>query len=215
MSSTPLLEGKNIHFQYGDEVIFDQFNFKINKGDRIVLRGDSGSGKTTLFRLILGFESLQQGEILFKGNTLKEPKTIRDLRKNSAWLPQDLNIGTGSVNEVILFPFTFQAHRKSQPDQSQIESTLRDLGLNPDEILLKSYSDLSTGQRQRVGLAISVLLNQPFILLDEPTSALDRESKSKAADLLLNQNDRTVLSTSHDPFWVNRCDTVIDLNKGS
>jgi ABC-type bacteriocin/lantibiotic exporter with double-glycine peptidase domain len=215
MSSTPLLEGKNIHFQYGDEVIFDQFNFKINKGDRIVLRGDSGSGKTTLFRLILGFESLQQGEILFKGNTLKEPKTIRDLRKNSAWLPQDLNIGTGSVNEVILFPFTFQAHRKSQPDQSQIESTLRDLGLNPDEILLKSYLDLSTGQRQRVGLAISVLLNQPFILLDEPTSALDRESKSKAADLLLNQNDRTVLSTSHDPFWVNRCDTVIDLNKGS
>jgi ABC-type bacteriocin/lantibiotic exporter with double-glycine peptidase domain len=215
MSSTPLLEGKNIHFQYGDEVIFDQFNFKINKGDRIVLRGDSGSGKTTLFRLILGFESLQQGEILFKGNTLKEPKTIRDLRKNSAWLPQDLNIGTGSVNEVILFPFTFQAHRKSQPDQSQIESTLRDLGLNPDEILLKSYLDLSTGQRQRVGLAISVLLNQPFILLDEPTSALDRESKSKAADLLLKQNDRTVLSTSHDPFWVNRCDTVIDLNKGS
>jgi ABC-type bacteriocin/lantibiotic exporter with double-glycine peptidase domain len=215
MSSTPLLEGKNIHFQYGDEVIFDHFNFKINKGDRIVLRGDSGSGKTTLFRLILGFESLQQGEILFKGNTLKEPKTIRDLRKNSAWLPQDLNIGTGSVNEVILFPFTFQAHRKSQPDQSQIESTLRDLGLNPDEILLKSYLDLSTGQRQRVGLAISVLLNQPFILLDEPTSALDRESKSKAADLLLKQNDRTVLSTSHDPFWVNRCDTVIDLNKGS
>jgi ABC-type bacteriocin/lantibiotic exporter with double-glycine peptidase domain len=215
MSSTPLLEGKNIHFQYGDEVIFDQFNFKINKGDRIVLRGDSGSGKTTLFRLILGFESLQQGEILFKGKTLKEPKTIRELRKNSAWLPQDLNIGTGSVNEVILFPFTFQAHRKSQPDQSQIESTLRDLGLNPDEILLKSYLDLSTGQRQRVGLAISVLLNQPFILLDEPTSALDRESKSKAADLLLKQNDRTVLSTSHDPFWVNRCDTVIDLNKGS
>ncbi len=215
MSSTPLLEGKNIHFQYGDEVIFDHFNFKINKGDRIVLRGDSGSGKTTLFRLILGFESLQQGEILFKGNTLKEPKTIRDLRKNSAWLPQDLNIGTGSVNEVILFPFTFQAHRKSQPDQSQIESTLRDLGLNPDEILLKSYLDLSTGQRQRVGLAISVLLNQPFILLDEPTSALDRESKSKAADLLLKQNDRTVLSTSHDPFWVDRCDTVIDLNKGN
>jgi ABC-type bacteriocin/lantibiotic exporter with double-glycine peptidase domain len=175
MSSTPLLEGKNIHFQYGDEVIFDQFNFKINKGDRIVLRGDSGSGKTTLFRLILGFESLQQGEILFQGKSLKHPKTIRELRKNSAWLPQDLNIGTGSVNEVILFPFTFQAHRKSQPDQSQIESTLRDLGLNPDEILLKSYLDLSTGQRQRVGLAISVLLNQPFILLDEPTSALDRE----------------------------------------
>src|SRR6056297_518078 len=215
MSSIPLLEGKNIHFQYGDEVIFDDFNFRINKGNRVVLKGDSGSGKTTLFRLVLGFESLQHGDILFKGNSLKDPKTIRELRKNSAWLPQDLNIGTGSVNEVILFPFTFQAHKKSKPNQSKIESTLRDFGLNPDEILQKSYSDLSTGQRQRVGLAISVMLNQPFILLDEPTSALDRESKTKAAELLLNQNGRTVLSTSHDPFWVNRCDTVINLSKRS
>jgi len=215
MSSIPLLEGKNIHFQYGDEVIFDDFNFRIDKGDRVVLKGDSGSGKTTLFRLVLGFESLQHGDILFKGNSLKDPKTIRELRKNSAWLPQDLNIGTGSVNEVILFPFTFQAHKKSKPHQSKIKSTLLDLGLNPDEILQKSYSDLSTGQRQRVGLAISVMLNQPFILLDEPTSALDHDSKTKAADLLLNQDERTVLSTSHDPFWVDRCDTVIDLSKRS
>ena len=213
MSSKSLLEGKNIHFQYGDEVIFDHFNFRINKGDRVVLKGDSGSGKTTLFRLILGFESLQQGDILFQGNSLKDPKTIRELRKNSAWLPQDLNIGTGFVNEVILFPFTFQAHKKNKPHQSKIESTLRDLGLNPNEILQKSYSDLSTGQRQRVGLAITVMLNQPFILLDEPTSALDHDSKTKAANLLLNQNNRTVLSTSHDPFWVERCEKVIDLNQ--
>ncbi|MDZ7758008.1 ABC transporter ATP-binding protein [Rhodohalobacter sp.] len=213
MSSTPLLEGKNIHFQYGDEVIFDNFNFRIDKGDRVVLKGDSGSGKTTLFRLILGFESLQQGEILYQGNSLKEPETIRNLRKSSSWLPQDLNIGTGLVKDVILFPFTFQAHKKNEPDQSKIESTLHDFGLNPDEILQKSYSDLSTGQRQRVGLAICVMLNQSFILLDEPTSALDHDSKAKAADLLLNQNSRTVLSTSHDSFWVERCEKVIDLNQ--
>jgi len=213
MSSTPLLEGKNIHFKYGDEVIFDDFNFRIDKGDRVVLKGDSGSGKTTLFRLILGFESLQQGEILYQGNSLKEPETIRALRKSSSWLPQDLNIGTGLVKDVILFPFTFQAHKENEPDQSKIESTLRDFGLNPDEILQKSYSDLSTGQRQRVGLAICVMLNQSFILLDEPTSALDHDSKAKAADLLLNQNSRTVLSTSHDSFWVERCEKVIDLNQ--
>ena len=213
MSSTPLLEGKNIHFKYGDEVIFDDFNFRIDKGDRVVLKGDSGSGKTTLFRLILGFESLQQGEILYQGNSLKEPETIRALRKSSSWLPQDLNIGTGLVKDVILFPFTFQTHKNKEPEQSKIESTLRDFGLNPDEILQKSYSDLSTGQRQRVGLAICVMLNQSFILLDEPTSALDHDSKAKAADLLLNQNSRTVLSTSHDSFWVERCEKVIDLNQ--
>jgi len=213
MSSTPLLEGKDIHFRYGDEVIFDDFNFRIDKGDRVVLKGDSGSGKTTLFRLILGFESLQEGDVLYKGNSLREAEIIRKLRKSSAWLPQDLNIGTGLVKDVILFPFTFQVHKKNEPDQSKIESTLCDIGLNPDEILQKSFSDLSTGQRQRIGLAICVMLNQPFILLDEPTSALDHDSKTKVADLLLNQNNRTVLSTSHDPFWVERCEKVIDLNQ--
>ncbi|WP_069130276.1 ABC transporter ATP-binding protein [Rhodohalobacter halophilus] len=212
MSSTPLLEGRNIHFRYGDEVIFENFNFVIHKGDKVVLKGESGSGKTTLFRLILGFESLQQGDILYQGESLKNPETIRNLRKNSSWLPQDLNIGTGLVEDVILFPFTFQAHKKIKPNQSAIEATLQNFGLTPDEILQKSYSDLSTGQRQRIGLAICVLLNQPFILLDEPTSALDHDSKSKAADLLLNQNKRTLLSTSHDPFWVERCEKVIDLN---
>ena len=211
MSSTPLLEGKNIHFRYGDEVIFDDFNLRIDKGDRVVLKGDSGSGKTTLFRLILGFESLQKGELFFQGESLKNPETIRKLRKSSSWLPQDLNIGTGLVIDVILFPFTFQAHKESKPDQAKIESTLKDFGLNPDEILQKSFQDLSTGQRQRIGLAISIILNQPFILLDEPTSALDYDSKTKAAELLLKQNNRTVISTSHDPFWVERCEKVIDL----
>lgn len=216
MDSTPLLEGKDIYFRYGDEVIFDGFNFKIEKGDQIVLKGDSGSGKTTLFRLILGFESIQQGDILYRGESLKEnPERIQTLRKNSSWLPQDLNIGTGTVDQVILFPFTFHIHKENRPQNSKIKSTLSELGLNPDEILHKRFSDLSTGQRQRIGLALCVLLNQSFILLDEPTSALDEDSKTRAADLLLGQNNRTVLSTSHDPFWLERCEKVIDLTDKS
>jgi ABC-type bacteriocin/lantibiotic exporter with double-glycine peptidase domain len=71
--------------------------------------------------------------------------------------------------------------------------------------------DLSTGQRQRVGLAICHFLDKPLLLLDEPTSALDLVSKRKVADLLINP-DRTIISTSHDPFWVDLADNVIELN---
>lgn len=215
MSRTPLIEGKEISFRYGDEVVFRDFSFQINEGDRVVLQGDSGSGKTTLFRLILGFEKLQQGDITFRGESIKgNPEIIKRLRKNSSWLPQDLNVGTGSVTDVISFPFTFRAHKEKRPDQSRIEEILKSFGLLPGEVLDKSFADLSTGQRQRIGLSLCILLDQPFILLDEPTSALDLDSKKRAAKQLLDQPGKTVLSTSHDPFWVERCNTVIDLNKG-
>lgn len=203
-----LLEGKNIYFSYGDEVIFDDFSFELNKGEKLALKGESGSGKSTLFRLILGFEYPEEGEFLYKNSVLNE-ENIQSFRKETGWLPQDLNIGEGSVKEVIHYPFQFRFSSKSLPDDNTIIEGLNNLGLDAD-LLKKTFSDLSTGQRQRIGVLICVLLDKPLMLLDEPTSALDRESKEKLADLQL-KNNRTILSTSHDPFWIDRCDRVIEL----
>lgn len=203
-----ILEGKNIHFHYGDEIIFDDFSFKLQKGEKLVLKGESGSGKSTLFRLILGFEQPDSGTFFYKDSELSNER-IRLLRKDTAWLPQDLNIGEGTVEKVIHFPFTFKSTQRDKPDEESITRLLNDLGLE-SEILAKTFSDLSTGQRQRIGVLISLMMDKDLFLLDEPTSALDRESKKKLADLLLT-NDRTILSTSHDPFWVERCDRVIEL----
>lgn len=211
MGSDKLLEGKNLHFSYGDETIFNFFSFSVRPGDRLVLKGESGSGKTTLFRLILGFETPDGGKIRFK-NCASGPDTYRSLRRESAWLPQDLNIGAGSVNQVISYPFTFKTNRDQTPSASKIESIAGELGL-ANGLLQKSYSDLSTGQRQRVGISLCVLLNKSLLLLDEPTSALDEASKQKAIDLLFENRDRTILSTSHDPFWIERCTRVIDLDQ--
>lgn len=210
MDSEHLLEGRQIRFSYGDETIFDSFSFSVQPGERIALKGESGSGKTTLFRLILGFENPEKGEIRFKENN-SGPESYQTLRKESAWLPQDLNIGTGSLNDIIHFPFTFKTNQTQLPTDTKIESMLRDLGL-ASELLTKSYSDLSTGQRQRAGIALCILLNKPFLLLDEPTSALDEASKQKAVDLLFQEKSRTIISTSHDPFWIDRCSRVINLD---
>lgn len=202
-----LLEGRNIDFKYGDEIIFEDFSFELKKGEKLVLKGESGSGKSTLFQLILGFESPDNGEFYYDGSALKN-ETLTSFRKETCWLPQDLNIGEGSVDEVIHTPFGFK-NASTQPNQDNIISLLNNLGLGAD-ILGKTFSDLSTGQRQRIGILICILLDKPLMLLDEPTSALDRESKEKLADLLL-KSDRTILSTSHDPFWVERCDRIIGI----
>lgn len=204
-----LLQGKNIHFSYGDEVIFDDFSFGLNKGEKLVLKGESGSGKSTLFRLILGFEYPEKGKILYKDSVLNK-ENIQSFRKKTGWLPQDLNIGEGSVKDVIEYPFQFKSASKNKPVEKEVINILHELGLDED-VLKKTFSDLSTGQRQRIGILISVLMDKELMLLDEPTSALDRDSKEKLSDLLLN-SDRTILSTSHDPFWVERCDRHIEMN---
>lgn len=204
-----ILEGQNIHFSYDDEIIFDDFSFELKKGEKLVLKGESGSGKSTLFRLILGFESPEKGIFLYKESELNS-ENIQSFRKNTSWLPQDLNIGEGSVKDVIHYPFHFKSSSHNIPDKEQIIDLLNGTGLEAD-ILKKNFSDLSTGQRQRVAIIICVLMDKELYLLDEPTSALDRDTKEKIADLLLT-DDRTILSTSHDPFWVDRCDRVIEMN---
>jgi len=203
-----VLEGRNIYFTYGDEVIFNDFSFDLKKGEKLVLKGESGSGKSTLFRLILGFEQPDRGSFIFNNSELTS-KNIHAFRKKTSWLPQDLNVGTGSVKEVILYPFQLKANSTKQPTVDEISRKLIDLGLETD-ILEKTFSDLSTGQRQRIGILICLLLDKELLLLDEPTSALDKKSKEKLVDLLL-KTERTVLSTSHDPFWVKRCDRVIEM----
>jgi len=208
-----LLQADNINFSYGDETIFDGFSIAVERGERIVLKGESGGGKSTLMRLLLGFERPDIGSLTYKGEPL-QGKHLKTFRKECAWLPQDLNIGTGRVEDVIRFPFRFKHSGNPVPDEKQILDILSNLGLERD-ILQKDFTDLSTGQRQRVGIALCILLDKPVFLLDEPTSALDEASKEKAADHIFSDPDRTILSTSHDSFWIDKCDRIIDLDSSS
>ena len=209
MNSDTLFKLSDIRFSYDSEQLFDGLNLLINQREKVVIKGESGSGKTTLFRLLLGFETPDKGSISFKGSVYTDT-IIRTMRKEVVWLPQDLNLGTGKTAELMDFIFEFQSNSQNKHSRPEIIDTLEALGLEAGT-LASNFSELSTGQRQRIGLACCLLLNRKVILLDEPTSALDLESKRKVAELLLN-NDRTVISTSHDPWWVEKCDRVIELN---
>jgi ABC-type bacteriocin/lantibiotic exporter with double-glycine peptidase domain len=206
--SSELFSIQNIYFRYDEESIFEDFSVEIKQGEKVAIKGESGSGKTTLFRLFLGFEHPEKGSILYQGEPYST-ENIHKLRKEVAWLPQDLNLGAGITSELVDFIFEFQHNISSKPSRAKLLETLEKLGLGK-ETLDSKFSDLSTGQRQRVGLATCYLLKKKVMLLDEPTSALDEQSKQKVADLIL-QDDMTIISTSHDPWWVERCDRVIEL----
>lgn len=200
------IKADSLTIRYGSETVMRDFSFEIPPKKHTVFKGDSGSGKSTLLKALLHFVKPVEGKLNVGDHT-----SIRSLRKYTAWLPQDLNLGEGTVEEMMRVPFSFSANRTISPEKSRIVDTLNKLGLAKTS-LDKPYRNLSTGQRQRVGLALCHLLDKPVILLDEPTAALDQTSKQKVADLLLgSSSDRTVISTSHDPDWLTTADHVIEL----
>lgn len=205
--SAPSLTCRNLSFGYKENaLLFESFNMTLTPGERVALKGSSGIGKSTLFRLILGFLTPSGGEIDYRGNPWSQT-----IRKETGWLPQELLLGEGNVREILLRPFEFRHNREIQPDRESIQKVLESLNL--DETLLdQSWSMLSTGQKQRMGMVSVLLLQRSLLLLDEPTSALDEVSKAKLAGLLFRDRAKTILSTSHDPWWLKRCDRVIDLD---
>lgn len=202
---------KNVSFTYQNEsdTLVKSCSFELKRGEKLVIKGESGTGKTTIFRLIHGFEKPDSGKILYEGKELNLA-TVQELRRKSAWLPQDLNLGSGPVREVLYFPFEFSANQNSKPDEEKLKNTFKKLGLEAS-LLDKNFADLSTGQRQRAGVALCYLLDKPLMLLDEPTSALDKASKQKVIDLLFNNGKKTILSTSHDPYWIEQCNKIVEI----
>lgn len=206
MTQQPLISCTNLHLSIGGATILRDLTFDIPPGKHTVLQGESGAGKTTLLKLLLGFLKPTSGDIRFHGDI-----DTGNIRHHTAWLPQDLDLGAGKVEELMQKPFSFKHNQSKRPGRQGVVSTLDQLGLS-EQILDQSFQTLSTGQRQRVGLGICHLLDKPLLLLDEPTSALDKASKQRIASLLLAHTNKTVISTSHDPFWVGRADHIISLN---
>lgn len=206
-----MIEFRNINLSFGNEHVLDHFNMDIKKNQKVVIRGSSGIGKSTIINLILGFIKPDSGEIIWKDKRVSDDN-IHQIRSQFAWLPQDFKFGSGSVKEVILFPFQFRRNRTLIPDDETIITSLTKVSLD-ETILKKKFADISEGQKQRIGLVLCLLLKRDFILLDEPTSSLDQESKQKVIELFLKDENLTILSTSHDPEWIKHCEKVIDLKK--
>ena len=81
-----------------------------------------------------------------------------------------------------------------------------------EDLLTKDVSDISGGEKQRIFLTSSSLLNRKMIILDEPTSGLDAESKKKVIKYFLNECAATVVAVTHDREWMDNSDIKIDLN---
>ncbi|MDD3320114.1 MAG: ATP-binding cassette domain-containing protein [Paludibacter sp.] len=204
---------ENITKTFTKQFVLQNFSYEILKGDKVIISGKSGIGKTTLFRLLLGFETVDSGNIFFEDQLLNE-QTVWELRKKVAYVSQDLNIGRGKVQS--LFDETLSLKSNIQYKNSSNDK-INDLFIqfNLDKSLLdKDVEELSGGEKQRIAIINALLLNRDIFFLDEITSALDKTLKFKVMDFFFENPSYTVLSVSHDNYLPQNTEIkIINLDK--
>lgn len=197
---TPVqLEAKNIRFSYrnGHEALHD-LSLAVREGEISAIVGTNGAGKTTFCKLLCGFETQQEGTLLFSGEDMAA-LSIKERAESIGYVMQDPNqmiSQTMIYDEVALGLRT----RKVPEDEirPRVEEALKVCGLWP----FRNWpvSALSFGQKKRVTIAAILVLRPKVILLDEPTAGQDYRHYTEIMEFLLDLNCRgiTVLMVTHD-----------------
>ncbi|MFC6346169.1 ABC transporter ATP-binding protein [Vagococcus carniphilus] len=181
----------------------DNVSLTINEGETLGLVGESGSGKTTLGRSILQLETIDEGNIIFDGQSFSDVSKDekRKMLQRMQIIFQDpyssLNPRMTALEQV-LEPLLLQFEKKEA--LLKAEAILKKVGFT-EEMFQKYPKEFSGGQRQRIGIARAVVVNPSFILCDEPISALDVSIQAQVINLLIELQKElklTYLFISHD-----------------
>ncbi len=208
---------KNISFGYEhNRVILKNFNLSVKSGQNVAIVGTSGSGKSTIGRLMFRFYDINEGELLVDGNNIKDV-TQSSLHSQIGIIPQDTvlfndtiyyNIAYGNPNadedSVIAAAKSAKIHNFISNLPDGYETTVGERGLK-----------LSGGEKQRVGIARTLLKNPPILLLDEATSSLDTETENDIQENLYAMlKGRTVISIAHRLSTIANNDLIVVLEHG-
>lgn len=206
-----MLHINNACIAFGIEVLFSGFEMKLEKGETACIVGQSGCGKTSLLNAVMGFVPLYEGTIKV-GGTLLDKSTIDLVRRQIAWIPQELALPFEWVKEMVSLPFELKVNRSVPFSEERLFMCFDELGLE-HELYFKRVNEVSGGQRQRIMLAVAALLNKPLIVIDEPTSALDTGSTDKVLAFFRRQAEKgaAVLAVSHDKDFASGCHYLIEL----
>ena len=209
---------KNIAFGYDKKrPIIKDVSLEINPGETVAIVGSSGSGKSTIGRLLFRFYDVQKGSIKIDGQDLRDI-TQTSLHSSIGVVPQD----TVLFNDTIYYNIAYGLDNASR---SMVENAAKDAQIHDFIMSLpEGYETtvgerglkLSGGEKQRVGIARTLLKNPPILLLDEATSALDTETEKEIRHALNNASEgRSVLTIAHRLSTIAHADRIIVLEKGS
>jgi ATP-binding cassette subfamily B protein len=207
----------NVEFAYDTErPILKGISLRVGPGERVALVGPSGSGKSTIGRLLFRFYDVTGGAIRIDGQDLRAV-TQHSLHDAIGVVPQD----TVLFNDTILYNI---AYGRDGATRAEIEAAARAAKIHDFILSLPEAYDttvgerglkLSGGEKQRVGIARTLLKNPPILLLDEATSALDTQTERDIQDSLRAMGQgRSVITIAHRLSTIADADRIVVLEAG-
>lgn len=185
------IEANNLSFSYAEEPIFSGLDFFIFQGEKVAIVGANGSGKTTLINLFCGLLKKYMG--LLKINNMElSSVSIRDLRRQVAYVTQNPYIFHGSVKENICLG-------NLSTDSEDVESIIKLLGLEhlAERTEIEGGDDLSGGEKQKISIARALLKDSSVIIFDEPSNNLD-EQTVEWLKCFISDTTKTIIAVSHN-----------------
>ena len=203
----------DLEFKYADrdEVLLKDVNLNIRKGDKVAIIGESGCGKSTLLKLMMRFWDVENGSIEIDNKNIKTIPT-KALRKSQSLVSQEtflfndtiinnLKIGKkdATIEEVISACKKASVHEFIETLPNGYETNVGEIG-----------SNLSSGEKQRLGIARAFLHNPQVLILDEPTSNLDTLNEAQILKSIKEESDdKTIIMVSHRKSSTSICDKKV------
>ncbi|WP_186576442.1 ABC transporter ATP-binding protein [Aquibacillus kalidii] len=196
------LATRDLTLGYGEDIIIDDLNIEIPKGEITVFIGGNGCGKSTLLRSMARLLKPKEGGVVLHGEDIAKLPT-KDVAKQLAILPQSPTSPEGlSVEDLVKqgrHPYKSIFKKWSQEDEQAVNQALN--ATNMSALKDRAVDSLSGGQRQRAWIAMTLAQGTDTILLDEPTTYLDMTHQIDILDLLFELNERnnsTIVMVLHD-----------------
>lgn len=173
------IELHHISMERGGKPVLRNISGYFPQGKITTLVGPSGAGKSTLLKLCNGLLSPNEGTIQVLGKPIEEWEPSQ-LRREVGMALQSAPMISGTVEENLTLPYMLQGEAV---EVEKLNAIIREVGLDPD-FLQRDSKDLSGGQRQKVSIARTLLLEPSILLLDEITSSLDRVSREEVERMI-------------------------------
>ena len=204
----PIIELRNANIYQGNNLILQDVNLTVNKGEFVYLVGKTGTGKSSLLKTLYGEIPLKEGEGTISGFNLRELtwKKVPYLRRSLGVVFQDFQLLTDrNVNNNLKFVLRATGWTDEKLMDEKISDVLDKVGLRSNGF--KMPFELSGGEQQRVDIARALLNSPKLMLADEPTGNLDPETSDEIMQLLFSvardYNSAVVMAT-HDYIVVQK-----------
>ncbi len=211
------IEFKNVWFNYiPNEWVLKNVSFKLNKDETIALVGPTGSGKSTILKLIVRDYEVQKGNIYIDGIDIRDINR-KSLRKFIGQMMQDVFLFSGTIEQNISL-FDNNKSLENIIEASRfvgLDSIVSGFKEKYDKFVLERGNNFSSGEKQLISFARTVLYNPSLMMLDEATSNIDSESEEiiqKSLEKMMNIS--TMIIVAHRLSTIQHADKILVLNNG-